>query len=69
MPGSTSNRCPRCIIDDRNGGSRRNALGVADGRWPITFAEMAIRQALKAGRPPPLPPLRRRVAKKLKLIR
>jgi hypothetical protein len=43
-------------------------LAVADGRWPITFAEVAIRQALKTGRPPPLPPLRRRVAKTLKLI-
>ena len=44
-------------------------LAVADGQWPTTFAEIAITQALKTGRPPPLPPLRRGVAKKLKLIR
>jgi hypothetical protein len=44
-------------------------LAVADGRWPVAFAEIAIRQALKTGRPPPLPPLQGKVAKKLKLIR
>jgi hypothetical protein len=42
-------------------------LAVADGRWPPRFAEIAIRQALKTGRPPPLPPARRK-AKKLKII-
>jgi hypothetical protein len=42
-------------------------LAVANGRWPITFAEIAIRQALKTGRPPPLPPARRK-AKKFKII-
>jgi len=26
-------------------------LAVADGRWPITFAEIAIRQVLKTGKP------------------
>jgi hypothetical protein len=40
-------------------------LAVANGRWPITFAEIAIRQALKTGRP--LPPARRK-AKKFKII-
>src|SRR6516225_8313113 len=35
-------------------------LAVADGRWPPRFAEIAIRQALKTGRPPPLPAARRK---------
>jgi hypothetical protein len=43
-------------------------LAVADGRWPPRFAEIAIRQALKTGGPPPLPPTRRK-AKKFKVIR
>ena len=42
-------------------------LALADGRWPPRFAEIAIRQALKTGRPPPLPAARRK-AKKLKII-
>jgi hypothetical protein len=43
-------------------------LAVADGRWPITFAEIAIRQALKTGRPPPMPPDKRKAAKKFKIV-
>src|SRR5262245_53241587 len=44
-------------------------LAVVEGRWPIVFADIAIRRALNNGRQPPLPPLRRGVAKKFKLIR
>ena len=43
-------------------------LMVAEGRWPIAFAEIAIRRALNDGEPPPLP-LDRRKAKKVKIIR
>jgi hypothetical protein len=44
-------------------------MAVVDGRWPIVFADIAIRRALNNGRPPPLPPATRKGAKKFKLIR
>jgi hypothetical protein len=42
-------------------------LRVAEGRWPIAFADIAIRRALNNGEP--LPPDRRKAAKKFKIIR
>jgi len=44
-------------------------LRVAEGRWPIAFADIAIRRALNNGKPPPRPPDRRDPVKKFKIIR
>jgi hypothetical protein len=44
-------------------------LRVAEGRWPIAFAEVAIRRALNNGKPPPPSPDRRNLATKFKIIR
>ena len=44
-------------------------LMVAEGRWPIAFAEVAIRRALNNGKPPPPSPDRRNLATKFKIIR
>ena len=44
-------------------------LMVAEGRWPIAFADIAIRRALNNGKPPPRPPDRRKLVKKFKIIR
>ena len=42
-------------------------MRVAEGQWPIAFADIAIRQALNNGKP--LPPDRRKRVKKFKIIR
>jgi hypothetical protein len=42
-------------------------LKVAEGRWPIAFADIAIRRALNNGKPPPRPP-DRKLVKKFKII-
>ena len=44
-------------------------LRVVEGRWPIAFADIAIRRALNNGKPPPRPPNRRNLVKKFKIIR
>jgi hypothetical protein len=44
-------------------------LMVTEGRWPIAFADIAIRRALNNGKPPPRTPDRRKLVKKFKIIR
>ena len=47
----------------------KTLLDAAEGSGPLMFAEVAIRRAVLAGKPPPSKAPRRKVAKKYRVIR